>query len=243
MQAAGCFGTGAEARSLARAVAAGIADARRRTRRRFVGQAARAPLSRSVSRAPRRRRQCACGGVAAASARDRRGRRTLRSRRRTATAARRRRRAAAAVARAHRAVRADAFARAVADAAVVAADLPDAGRGEKKFAHFRAFGLVRREIGGVGGREFFFPVQVAANASRASANACAHRAMREKKKRDCAETRATLGFQRGRRNSFAQRSLRACVVARCARARRPSRAGRAGEEKIAGVVDSCKKRD
>ncbi|UZW59677.1 hypothetical protein [Lysobacter enzymogenes] len=91
----------------------------------------------------------------------------------------------------------------VADAAVVAADLPDAGRGEKKFAHFRAFGLVRREIGGVGGREFFLPVQVVANASRASANARAHRAMREKKKRDNAETRATLGFQRSSRNSFA----------------------------------------
>ncbi|MET4728454.1 hypothetical protein ABIE09_002264 [Lysobacter enzymogenes] len=115
--------------------------------------------------------------------------------------------------------------------------------GGKKFAHFRAFGLVRREIGGVRGTEFFLPIQVAARASNASANARAHRSMRAKEKRERAETRATLGFQRCDGNSFARCAARARVSRRRALARRSRRRGRRGEEKFAGVVDSRKKRD
>jgi hypothetical protein len=43
--------------------------------------------------------------------------------------------------------------------------------GQKKFAHFRAFGLVRREIRHPRGEEFFLPVQVGADAFEAFANA------------------------------------------------------------------------
>ncbi|UJB18075.1 MULTISPECIES: hypothetical protein [Lysobacter] len=51
----------------------------------------------------------------------------------------------------------------------------NARAGQKKFAHFRAFGLVRREIRHPRGEEFFLPVQVAADAFEAFANARAHR--------------------------------------------------------------------
>ncbi|MBT2746434.1 MULTISPECIES: hypothetical protein [unclassified Lysobacter] len=50
-----------------------------------------------------------------------------------------------------------------------------AREGQKKFAHFRAFGLVRREIRHPRGEEFFLPVQVVADACEAFANARAHR--------------------------------------------------------------------
>ncbi|QQP95851.1 hypothetical protein [Lysobacter enzymogenes] len=217
-----------------------------RRRADAVARRARPPLSRSVSRARRRR-----AARAFRQTRDirrepppRRSRVALeraRTRRRIPPPAR-----AASDARAANAP-ADAVARIrrrrAPTRSALASDRPTVADGGKKFAHFRAFGLVRRENGGVGGKEFFLPVQVVAHAFAASANARAHRSAREKEKRERAETRATLGFQRCDGNSFARCARCARVRPRRARSRRPRRSGRRGEEKIAGVVDSRKKRD
>lgn len=128
-------------------------------------------------------------------------------------------------------------------ASTTAAAVASAARGRKKFAHFRAIGLVRREIGGRRGPEFFLPVQVVGIVRDTLR---ARRARVEKtgrKKRERAESRATLGFQRRRTKRASNASMRARVFRTRARRRRRGVPGERSEKKIGRVVDSHKKRD